>query len=259
VRSAYGDFAEASKLSHISNDQILRWFSAVLGGELGGIGLPRLVLIELDSSDALLSRSGVAGVHDDAERLAARCMAAGIRDLFHRGRAYRLVVEAQPAPSMRTAIAETLQGKRAAALLTEIAADAATPVAVRDLLPEIARFMTSTSRAVASAALVLRLLPRGGAAAGESAEPPPSAPSKPSTPSQLRRAPAPSRVTTDWIEIRLVDDNGQAVTAQAFSVTFADGSRREGTLDDSGSTYLDGVPPGVCIVEFPGFSAHVES
>jgi hypothetical protein len=101
LRSAYGDFAEASNVSHISNDQILRWFSAVLGGELGGIGLAWLVLVELDSSEPLLSQPGVAGLQGDAERLAARCMAAGIRDLFHRGRGYRLAVEAQRAPSVR--------------------------------------------------------------------------------------------------------------------------------------------------------------
>jgi hypothetical protein len=259
VRNAYADFAEAFDLSRTSNDEILRWFSIALGGELGGICQVRLVLVELGSSHPLLPQPRVANSDGDAERLAARCTAAGIRDLFHRGRRYHLAIEAQPASSMQAAVTEALQGERAATVLTEIAENAATPMTARDLLREAARFMTSTSRTIGSAALVLRSLRNSGAAAGEAAEPPRSAPSQRSTPSQLRRPAAPSRETTDWIEIRFVDDDGQAIAAQAFSVTFADGSTREGTLDDSGSSYFDGVPSGVCIVEFPGFSAHVES
>ena len=259
VRNAYADFAEASDLRGISNDQILRWFSIALGGELGGIGLTRLVLVEIDSSHPLVPQPGAGRPASDAERLAARCTAAGIRDLFHRGRRYRLAVEAPPASAMQAATTEALWGEQAAAVLTEIADSAVTPRAARDLLREVARFIASTSRAVGSAVLVLRLLPRGGAAAGETAEPPISAPSQGSTPSQLRREAAPSSETTDWIEICFVDEDGQAIAKQPFRVTFADGSMREGTLDDSGSTYLDGVPPGVCSVEFPAFSAHVVS
>jgi hypothetical protein len=257
VRSAYAEFAETSDSSRTSNDQILRWFSFALGGDHGGIGLARLVLVELDSSQPLVSQPGIGRPQDGTDRLLARCTAAGIRDLFHRGRGYRLAIEAQPTPSVSPAVSEVLWGQRAAALLTEIAENAVTPVAVRDLLREVARFMASTSRLNPTGALVLRVLPQGGAAAGATVERPPSVLSQRSTPSQLRRSAAPPLETTDWIEIRFVDDAGQPIAAQAFSAMFADGSTRDGTLDDSGSVRLDGVPPGVCVVEFPGFSAHV--
>jgi hypothetical protein len=148
VRNAYRDFAGAFDSSRQSNAQILRWFSAALGGELG-VGAARLVLVELDSSTPVFSqpRGGAAG-------------------------------HTRPSASSQRS------------------------------------------------------------------------PSAWSTPSQLRGAAAPAREAS-WIELRFVDDAGKPLAAQAFSMTLADGSTRRGTLDGSGSAYLDGIHPVSVASSFP--------
>ena len=56
----------------------------------------------------------------------------------------------------------------------------------------------------------------------------------------------------DWIEILLVDDEGNPVAGEPYSVTLPDGSTvADGTLDEKGFARVDGIDPGTCKVTFP--------
>jgi uncharacterized Zn-binding protein involved in type VI secretion len=60
-----------------------------------------------------------------------------------------------------------------------------------------------------------------------------------------------SPVAVDFLELRLVDSEGLAVSFASFRVTAADGSVHEGMLDADGQAQLEGLPPGSCSVSFP--------
>jgi hypothetical protein len=55
----------------------------------------------------------------------------------------------------------------------------------------------------------------------------------------------------DWIEIELTDDDGEPVPNEKYILHLADGSKKEGTLDDTGRITVEDVPPGAYHVEFP--------
>jgi len=67
-------------------------------------------------------------------------------------------------------------------------------------------------------------------------------------------APAPAEAATEqqlsWIEIQLVDDDGNAVPNQPYELRLTDGSVREGRLDGRGMARATGIPEGVCQVRF---------
>src|SRR6185369_10323509 len=55
-----------------------------------------------------------------------------------------------------------------------------------------------------------------------------------------------------WIEIELVDEEGNPVPGEAYRITLPDGeSVAEGTLDDKGFARVDGTDPGTCKITFP--------
>jgi len=55
-----------------------------------------------------------------------------------------------------------------------------------------------------------------------------------------------------WIEIVLVDEAGDPVTGESYSITLPDGETvAEGTLDEKGLARVDGIDPGSCKVTFP--------
>ena len=58
-----------------------------------------------------------------------------------------------------------------------------------------------------------------------------------------------------WIEIVLVDSNGDPVPGKQYEVTLPDGSTRTGTLDDQGTARVDRLPPDPCQVTFPELDA----
>ena len=66
---------------------------------------------------------------------------------------------------------------------------------------------------------------------------------------------APPSISEDrkggWIEIALVDDEGEPRAGERYVVTTSDGRRLEGHLDDSGHARLDGLRPGSCKIQFP--------
>jgi type VI secretion system secreted protein VgrG len=57
---------------------------------------------------------------------------------------------------------------------------------------------------------------------------------------------------TNWIEINLVDEQGQPVAGEPYQVTLPDGSTvADGTLDEKGHARVDHIDPGSCKVTFP--------
>jgi hypothetical protein len=58
-----------------------------------------------------------------------------------------------------------------------------------------------------------------------------------------------------WIEIELLDDDGEPVAGAQYEVKLTDGSVRRGSLDDKGRARIDDIPPGMCSVYFPEYDA----
>ncbi|RZO66329.1 MAG: type VI secretion system tip protein VgrG [Sandaracinaceae bacterium] len=56
----------------------------------------------------------------------------------------------------------------------------------------------------------------------------------------------------DWIEIRLIDIEGNAVEGAEYLLQLPDGTERRGSLDSSGSARVEELPPGSVTVSFPG-------
>jgi len=48
----------------------------------------------------------------------------------------------------------------------------------------------------------------------------------------------------DWLEVEAVDHKGQPLADAKCKITLADGSERQGTLDQNGKARLEDVPPG---------------
>jgi len=55
----------------------------------------------------------------------------------------------------------------------------------------------------------------------------------------------------DNIEIELVNQSGEAIPKEKYTLILADGSKRDGELDDTGKAVENDVPPGSCKIEFP--------
>ena len=76
-----------------------------------------------------------------------------------------------------------------------------------------------------------------------------SVPVKPYKPPQT---PAEKKKKPSWIEIVMVDENGDPVPGMAYSITLPDGQTvAEGSLDDKGFARVDGIDPGTCQITFP--------
>jgi len=54
-----------------------------------------------------------------------------------------------------------------------------------------------------------------------------------------------------WVEIELVDDQGQPVPDEVYEVRLADGTLFRGTLDGNGQARIEGIDPGTCQITFP--------
>jgi type VI secretion system secreted protein VgrG len=61
--------------------------------------------------------------------------------------------------------------------------------------------------------------------------------------------PDPNKKT--WIEIELIDDDGNPVPGAKYEITLPDGRIYPGTLDNKGCARVDGIDPGTCQVTFP--------
>jgi hypothetical protein len=55
----------------------------------------------------------------------------------------------------------------------------------------------------------------------------------------------------DWIEIELVDGDGQPGSNQKYVLHLPDGSTSEGTLDEQGHARIENLPPGAFFIDYP--------
>jgi hypothetical protein len=59
-------------------------------------------------------------------------------------------------------------------------------------------------------------------------------------------------VEKTWIEIELVDEEGNPVPGERYKITLPDGKTvSEGTLDANGRARVEGIDPGTCQISFP--------
>jgi hypothetical protein len=56
----------------------------------------------------------------------------------------------------------------------------------------------------------------------------------------------------DFIEFIVADSSGTPITDKPFTITFADGSKRDGTLDSKGCARFDDIPAGPYIIDVEG-------
>ncbi len=64
----------------------------------------------------------------------------------------------------------------------------------------------------------------------------------------------------DWIEVELVDENGNPMVNEEYVLHLPDGQKRRGTLDGNGYSKEEQIPPGRVVVEFPNSdSEHIDS
>jgi hypothetical protein len=68
-----------------------------------------------------------------------------------------------------------------------------------------------------------------------------------------QKAVEPCADNRSWIEIRLIDDDGNPVPKARYRLRLPDESVTEGCLDDAGQMRLDNIVPGTCTVEFPDY------
>lgn len=61
----------------------------------------------------------------------------------------------------------------------------------------------------------------------------------------------PCSVDLSWIEIRLIDMEGNAVPRERYCVIDPNQEKHEGELDLAGSARIDGIPAGSCDITFP--------
>jgi hypothetical protein len=61
----------------------------------------------------------------------------------------------------------------------------------------------------------------------------------------------PCPLAKTWIEITLVDVEGNPVAGQNYQITAPDGKVVKGKLDGKGFAHVDGVQSGSCAITFP--------
>ncbi len=54
-----------------------------------------------------------------------------------------------------------------------------------------------------------------------------------------------------WVDIQLLDEDGDPVAGERYTLKLTDGSTREGSLGDDGRVRVNGIDPGTCVVTFP--------
>jgi type VI secretion system secreted protein VgrG len=61
-----------------------------------------------------------------------------------------------------------------------------------------------------------------------------------------------NREKEHWIEIELLDEEGQPIAGEPYRITLVDGTTvADGTLDEKGRARVDNIDPGTCKVTFP--------
>jgi hypothetical protein len=60
-----------------------------------------------------------------------------------------------------------------------------------------------------------------------------------------------------WIEIALVDENGDPVSGQNYKIALPNGEVLTGSLDERGLARIEGIDPGTCKIGFPDLDGSV--
>ena len=81
-------------------------------------------------------------------------------------------------------------------------------------------------------------------------EPPPDAEPPPLEEVEVKLAPVLAPETA-WVEIELVDEEGNPVAGEPYWIQFPDGGVQEGALDGHGLARIEGTSSGMCVVRFP--------
>ena len=61
----------------------------------------------------------------------------------------------------------------------------------------------------------------------------------------------PLKQPTAWVEVHLVDMEGNPVGNVKYKITDPDGNAKEGTLGKDGKVRLEGLHRGTCVISFP--------
>ncbi|MFO0552203.1 MAG: hypothetical protein U0271_27700 [Polyangiaceae bacterium] len=81
--------------------------------------------------------------------------------------------------------------------------------------------------------------------------------SEPAESPVVARSRLPHRELT-WIEVELIDEEGEPVPNQRYTIEFQDGSPPvSGRLDGKGLAFVSGIPAGKCSFTFPEYDEHV--
>ena len=56
---------------------------------------------------------------------------------------------------------------------------------------------------------------------------------------------------TSWVEVELVDEDGEPVAGEKYEITLPDGRVAKGTTNEKGLVRIEGIDPGSCKVTFP--------
>jgi hypothetical protein len=67
----------------------------------------------------------------------------------------------------------------------------------------------------------------------------------------------PVQKKTHWIEIKLIDTEGNPIAGERYRIRLPDGAVEEGYLDSFGHAEYNNINPGTCQVTFPDLDADV--
>ncbi len=56
---------------------------------------------------------------------------------------------------------------------------------------------------------------------------------------------------SSWVEIELVDTDGNPVPGEEYQIVVPGGTTVDGTLDAQGQARVEGIDPGTCQITFP--------
>lgn len=59
-----------------------------------------------------------------------------------------------------------------------------------------------------------------------------------------------------WVEIALVDQDGNPVPGENYAITVPGGSVVTGSLNEKGRARVNGIDPGTCKITFPDLDQH---
>jgi hypothetical protein len=66
-----------------------------------------------------------------------------------------------------------------------------------------------------------------------------------------------SKEKKHWVEIAMVDKEGNPLPGQDYEIKLPDGSIVTGSLDEKGAARVEGIDPGNCKIKFPSLDKTV--